>query len=77
MKKRYFPKIRNDECKGCERCVVACPKDVLALGKELNVMGLPHVFVADESACTGCSLCFYTCPEPGAISIIEERNDEE
>ncbi|MBQ6705323.1 MAG: 4Fe-4S binding protein [Opitutales bacterium] len=76
MKKRYFPKIRSDECKGCERCVIACPKNVLALGTTLNVMGLPHVFVADESACTGCSLCFYTCPEPGAISIIEEKEED-
>ncbi|MBQ8445083.1 MAG: 4Fe-4S dicluster domain-containing protein [Opitutales bacterium] len=76
MKKRYFPKIRDDECKGCERCVIACPKGVLALGKALNVMGLPHVFVAAEAACTGCSLCFYTCPEPGAISIIEEKEED-
>lgn len=75
MKKRYFPKIRNDECKGCGRCVVACPKDVLALGTELNVMGLPHVFVKNESACIGCAFCFYTCPEPGAVAVIEERED--
>lgn len=73
IKRRYIPKIRNDECKGCERCIVACPKDVLALGKELNIMGLPHIYVKDEDACIGCALCFYTCPEPGAIAIIEER----
>ncbi len=75
--KRYFPKIRPDECKGCSRCVIACPKAVLVLGKELNIQGLPHVVVQNEQACIGCSLCFYTCPEPGAISIIEETTENE
>ncbi len=76
MKKRYFPIITNDECKGCGRCVIACPKGVLGLGSALNAAGLPFVSVENEEACTGCSLCFYTCPEPGAIRIAEEKEDE-
>lgn len=28
--------IAFDECKGCERCVIACPRGVLRMGVHLN-----------------------------------------
>ena len=59
-----------DECKGCERCVNACPKSVLKMGKKFNFMGFAHV-VYEGKGCIGCAACFYTCPEPGAIKIVK------
>ena len=74
--KVFFPKIAREECKGCERCVTACPKSVLRMENDLNAMGHPHA-VYTGSGCTGCGACFYNCPEPGAITIIEETDDDE
>jgi 2-oxoisovalerate ferredoxin oxidoreductase delta subunit len=73
-KKVFFPKLETDQCKGCERCIKACPKKVLEMRKELNTMGYPTVKYKGEG-CIGCGMCFYTCPEPGAIAIIEETDD--
>ncbi len=63
--------IAKDECKGCERCVVACPRGVLKMGDKLNKLSFPYVTYIG-SGCIGCGGCFYSCPEPGAITIVEE-----
>ncbi len=62
--------INAEECKGCERCVNACPKSVLKMGKKFNFMGFPYA-VYIGSGCIGCGACFYNCPEPGAIKIVK------
>ena len=68
--KRYKVKVEPEECKGCGRCILACPRAVLAMGKHLNDMGYTFVQpVKDE--CIGCGACFYQCPEPGAITVFE------
>lgn len=69
-KKEYIVRISTNECKGCGRCVPACPRKVLKLGSKLNVMGYPAVITTDN-VCIGCGCCFYTCPEPGALTILE------
>lgn len=74
-KKRFVCRITADECKGCERCVLACPKGVLAMGTKLNMMSFPSAIVVKEDACVGCGGCFYSCPEPGAITILEITDD--
>ena len=69
-KKTYEVIIATDACKGCERCVISCPRGVLAMGTALNKLGFPAV-VRTGNACIGCGGCFYTCPEPGALTIVE------
>ena len=69
-KKTYEVIIATDECKGCERCVISCPRGVLAMGTALNKLGFPAV-VRTGNACIGCGGCCYTCPEPGALTIVE------
>ncbi|WZV03805.1 4Fe-4S dicluster domain-containing protein [Lentisphaerota bacterium WC36G] len=69
--KKFTVKIIADECKGCNRCVKACPKNILALGNDLNRFGFPYVkLVKDE--CIGCGACYYSCPEPSALAVYEE-----
>ena len=63
-----YPELISLECKGCGRCVVACPKQCLAMGTVLNERGYYFVRYAG-SGCTGCANCFYSCPEPHAIKI--------
>lgn len=73
--KKYKVVIAQDECKGCQRCVNACARNVLAMTKKLNVMGFPCAEVINDR-CIGCGICFYTCPEPGAITIYQEVSED-
>lgn len=69
-KKTHRVEIISDECKGCGRCIIACPKKVLERSSKLNFMGTTFS-TYQGSGCIGCGACFYACPEPGAISVIE------
>jgi len=65
---RTGPRIDILECKGCGRCVVACPKSVLAMAEHFNERGYRYAEYRGEG-CIGCGSCFYTCPEPYAIRV--------
>ena len=73
-KKRFEVRIAPDECKGCERCVIACPRNVLKLGTALNKLGFPYA-VRTGQECIGCGGCFLTCPEPGAITVVQIESE--
>ena len=62
------PVILALECKGCGRCVSACPPKVLALSKNLNERGYHYAEYAGDG-CVGCGNCFYSCPEPSAVEV--------
>jgi 2-oxoglutarate ferredoxin oxidoreductase subunit delta len=56
--------IAEERCKGCELCVAACPKAILALSRDrVNVLGYHPVRLTDASACTSCALCARVCPD--------------
>lgn len=58
-------------CKGCEMCVNACPKGLLALSKtKLNAKGYHPAEMTDQSKCTGCKSCATMCPD---IAITVEK----
>lgn len=73
-KKKFIAYISINECKGCERCVLACPKKLLCIENKLNSYGYRYAVYSGEG-CVGCGSCFYSCPEPGAITIYEETED--
>lgn len=52
-----------DQCKGCELCVEACPRDVLAMGSQVNSLGYRPATVIAPTRCTGCKACALVCPE--------------
>ncbi len=60
--------INKENCKGCGRCVVACPKKCLVIGEDLNAMGIKAVTYKGEG-CISCGMCFYNCPEPYALKV--------
>lgn len=62
------PLINPLECKGCNRCAAACPKGLLKLSDKLNLRGYRYIEYKGEG-CVGCCACFYTCPEPHALSV--------
>lgn len=63
-----YPVINNLECKGCERCIIACREGVLEMSDEVNQRGY-HYAMYRGQGCTGCGDCYYTCPEPLALEV--------
>ncbi len=56
--------VNNEICKGCEMCVIACPKNILELDKSVtNSKGYHPAHVKDEKECTGCGSCTIMCPD--------------
>ena len=42
--------VDTERCKGCNLCVVACPLDVIALNKEVNMKGYNYAWQVKEAA---------------------------
>ncbi len=61
-------------CKGCCLCVAACPPAVLSQGDFLNRQGY-YAISYKGSGCTGCGICFYVCPEPGALTVRRRKSE--
>ncbi|MCR4616354.1 MAG: 4Fe-4S binding protein [Clostridiales bacterium] len=56
--------VAENLCKGCELCVAACPKHILALSKDkLNSKGYHPVGMTDPEECIGCAACATMCPD--------------
>jgi len=65
-------KFNIDKCKGCELCVVVCPKHILMIHEhETNIMGYHPISVSDEMQCIACANCAVMCPD-GVISVYTE-----
>ena len=69
MSARGKVKIDIGECKGGGLCIESCPPRCLEFARELSPYGVhPARYTGDD--CTGCGICFYCCPEPGAITVF-------
>lgn len=60
----------DQNCKGCELCVEACPKGLIRLGERINNLGYHVAGVTDGEKCTGCGFCAIMCPD---MVIVVER----
>ncbi|MGA2507383.1 MAG: 4Fe-4S dicluster domain-containing protein [Chitinispirillaceae bacterium] len=65
--------IELEECKGCRLCVEFCPKGCIAIGSSINKMGYLYAEFKSGKSCTACGICYSVCPEPGAITVISEK----
>ena len=62
----------RDRCKGCELCIAACPKHILALDLEsVNKKGYHPAGVTDISAWFACACCAIMCPD-SVITVEKE-----
>ncbi|MDR1373032.1 MAG: 4Fe-4S binding protein [Dysgonamonadaceae bacterium] len=64
--------VEKERCKGCNLCIVACPSDVLEIGKGVNSRGYNFAGMKNPDACTGCASCGYVCPD-GCITIYKVK----
>jgi 2-oxoglutarate ferredoxin oxidoreductase subunit delta len=72
-KKNYLVTIDRNRCKGCELCVHACPKQVLAMSKEINDKGYFFATVVSLPDCIGCKFCGMSCPDTAIeVAALEE-----
>ncbi len=68
---RPRPFLEPAYCKGCLRCVEACPKHCITPGSTLNsVTGVAPVELHLDH-CNGCALCVQACPEPFGLRLDE------
>jgi pyruvate/2-oxoacid:ferredoxin oxidoreductase alpha subunit/NAD-dependent dihydropyrimidine dehydrogenase PreA subunit len=76
-KERPKPYVVPQYCKGCGRCISACPKDCIHEGVEINPLTglIPIQLELDQ--CNGCALCIDACPEPYGLQPIPEGADFE
>ncbi len=64
--------IAINQCKGCGLCIENCPTEVLGFSVSFNNLGYQYAELKKDG-CTGCESCFYSCPEPGAVTVIKEK----
>jgi 2-oxoglutarate ferredoxin oxidoreductase subunit delta len=63
--------FKTERCKGCSLCVVACPKNIIAINKEkLNDKGYYPAGLIAPDECIACGMCVIACPDV-AIEIKE------
>ena len=57
--------FREERCKGCLLCTIACPKKIIVPADRFNQQGYKVVEVPekDASKCTGCASCAMICPD--------------
>lgn len=67
-----FTKIDIDKCKGCELCIITCPKKLIVKSKKINSIGYEYVKQVNAEKCTACGLCYMMCPD----AIIEVYKNE-
>ena len=54
----------RDRCKGCELCVAACPRQILALDMtSVNKKGYHSVGITDIEKCIACACCARMWPD--------------
>ena len=67
--------VDTERCKGCALCVNACPQDVIALAKKVNVNGYPVVEVVNQDNCIGCASCAIVGPD-GCITVYRKKMED-
>jgi ferredoxin len=68
--KGYTVSINEKLCRGCGRCVNACP--YRAVSFHTNPLGSGYA-VVDEALCKGCGNCISICPSDAADSPYRDR----
>ena len=63
-------KVIAERCKSCGYCIKFCPKQVLAVDKNVNFKGYEYIEPVNQEACIACCMCARICPD-GAIEVYK------
>ncbi len=64
--------VREEICKGCELCVLVCPKKIMAIDTQrFNAKGYNPARCTDNETCIACGMCAIVCPD-SAIKVEKE-----
>jgi 2-oxoglutarate ferredoxin oxidoreductase subunit delta len=55
--------IDRERCKGCQLCLITCPKKMIRLAEDFNEKGYHFVFFENSGECTSCTMCGQICPD--------------
>lgn len=56
--------FNEDICKGCELCVIACPKKLISLNTDIiNKKGYNPAHIINMDECIACASCAVMCPD--------------
>jgi 2-oxoglutarate ferredoxin oxidoreductase subunit delta len=66
-----YIEIDQEVCKGCEMCIVFCPKKAISASSMLNASGYIPVAFNHDGECNGCAICATVCPEV-AIEVYRD-----
>jgi 2-oxoglutarate ferredoxin oxidoreductase subunit delta len=67
--------VNAARCKGCELCIVACSKGVLALDlATVNALGYHPVMVVAPERCTSDAFCARVCPD-AVFTVFAPRKE--
>ncbi len=56
-------KIDKERCKGCQLCIITCPKQAIRLAEDFNEKGYHFAIFDDQGNCTACTFCGRICPD--------------
>jgi len=60
----FIPKINDESCNGCGKCVTVCPVEAMSLVSANNPQRAKMKLARlEEDLCLGCGLCVRSCPE--------------
>lgn len=60
--------IDRERCKGCQLCILACPKNLIEVSARVNAAGYYPAVAKDTVECTACGMCWQVCPDT-AIAV--------
>jgi pyruvate/2-oxoacid:ferredoxin oxidoreductase alpha subunit/ferredoxin len=65
-----LPQVEPQFCKGCGRCIGACPKHCIAFEDHVDPRSSLVPIRIDLADCNACGLCLAACPEPYGLAGV-------